>query len=178
MKRWQIFLGLVLILLGLFSIVNTLFEINVWRFVGPLVLIGLGVLLILRPQMVGPGVEVKEPVLGDIKRAGAWEVTDQEIWWFVGGNRLDFTDAIFIEDQITIKIIGFVTEVRITLPEDVGLKINAVGFYTEFKGFDYKEERFVSMVDYLSPNYHEMKKQVQLETVAFVSDIKVKPSLI
>jgi len=47
--------------------------------VGPLILVGLGLLMILRPRMAGPGVKVRIPILGDIRNTGVWEVTRHEI---------------------------------------------------------------------------------------------------
>jgi len=44
MKRWQIVFGITLIVLGLFSLIDVFFNINPWRYFGPLLLIGLGIL--------------------------------------------------------------------------------------------------------------------------------------
>jgi len=177
MKRWQIFLGIALISLGTLSLLEVLFDIDLWRFLGPLLLIGLGVLLILRPRIAGENVEVQMPILGDVRKAGSWEVTDHEIWMLVGTNRLDFSSAVFPLGDGRIKIFGFVADVKITLPDDVGLKIDSNAFVSEFKGLNSKEERLMSPLGYQSPNYSESQKRVHLSTIGFVSDIKVKSSL-
>jgi len=65
MKRWQIVFGITLIVLGLFSLIDVFFNINPWRYFGPLLLIGLGILLILRPRVAAyPGGCSKEGHLG------------------------------------------------------------------------------------------------------------------
>lgn len=177
MKRWQIIFGIALIALGTLSLLEVVFEIDFWRFLGPLLLIGLGVLLIMRPRIAGENVKVEMPILGDVRKSGAWEVTDHEIWMFAGSNRLDFTHAVFPEGDGRIKIFGFVADVKIILPDDVGLKIESNAFVSEFKGLNRKEEGLLSPVVFHSSNYSESQKRVNLSTLGFVSDIKVKSSL-
>jgi lia operon protein LiaF len=178
MKRWQIFLGLLLIVLGLFSLFELVFHINLWRFVGPLLLVALGVWLILRPQMAGPDVKVQMPIFGDIRKTGVWEATNHEIWMLAGNSRLDFTDASFPNGEATIRIIGFVADVKVILPEDVGLFIESSAIVSELKGITNKEERLFNTLEYATPEYQSASKKVKLQTVAFVSTIKLKRPLI
>ncbi|MFN2303573.1 MAG: cell wall-active antibiotics response protein LiaF [Anaerolineales bacterium] len=118
------------------------------------------------------------PILGEIRKSGVWEATQHEIWWFVGTNRLDFTDAVFPKGEALIKIFGFVTDIKITLPADVGLRLDSNAFVSELKRPDGKEERFVSPLSYQSPNYKQTDKRVRVQTVSFVSEIRIKPSLL
>ena len=178
MKKWQIILGIVLILLGLFSLSEELFNLNLGRFVGPLILVGLGLLLILRPRRAKAGVNVEIPILGDVRKTGAWEVTQHEFWWLVGENRLDFSAATFPRGDGMIKIFGFVTDVKIILPADVGLQLESAGFVTELKLPKDKQEQFLSRLSYQSPNFSEAKKRVLIETVGFVSEIVVRPPIV
>lgn len=178
MKRWQIILGIILIVLGLIALIEAIFEINLGRFIGPMILIGLGLWLILRPQIVGPNVHVQMPILGDVRKTGTWEATDHEIWMLVGSNRLDFTEAVFPKGEATVKIFGMVAEVTIILPEDVGLAVGSTAFVSEFKSFEGKQERILSPLTFQSSNYEEVDKRVRVQTLGFVSDIKVRPSLI
>lgn len=177
MKRWQIMFGVALIFLGIMALFEVFFEVDLWRFIWPLILVGLGLLLIFRTQMAGPQVHFLTPILGDLRRSGSWEVTNQEIWWFVGTNRLDFTDAVFPDDEVTIKIFGLVAEVKIILPEDVGMRVGSTAFVSEFKGFEGTDERFLSSLNYQSPGYDDKDKRVNLQTVAIVSEIRVNFSL-
>jgi predicted membrane protein len=176
MKRWQIVMGIILIVLGLFSLVDTIFEVNLWLFFFPLFLVGLGLLLILRPRFAKPGVQVLMPVLGDTRREGTWEAVDLEIWSIVGTNRLDFTQASFPNGTANIKIMGFVVDARIALPDDVGLSIETVSFVTELKSPEGKEEHLFNSIDYQSPNYQEAVKKINLQTVGFVTEIRVNMS--
>jgi len=83
-NRSTIIIGSLIILVGFISLINALFHINLWDYFWPVVLICLGTLLLLRPQMVMPGTQVRFIPLGDIQRSGPWQVTPEEIWTFVG----------------------------------------------------------------------------------------------
>jgi len=177
MKRWQIILGIVLIVMGLFALVDAIFNINPWRYFGPLLLVGIGVLIILRPRIAGKDVNVQMPIFGDVRKKGFWEVTQHEIWWIVGTSWLDFTDAAFPSGDAVIKIFGFVTEAKITLPDDVGLQINSSAFVSEMKDQKGKEERILNILEYKSENFESAEKRVTIQTLGFVSEVRVKPSL-
>ena len=178
MKRWQIIIGITLVLLGIFSLLNQVFPgLRIGRFFMPLLLIGLGALLILRPRIAGSGVIVQFPILGDLRKTGAWEVTQHEIWWFVGSNRFDFSEAVFPNKDALVKVIGFVADTKIILPEDVGLCVESSAFVNEYIGLQGKQERFLSPVEEQTPNYLTADKRVKVQVYAFVSEIKVKPSL-
>jgi predicted membrane protein len=177
MKRWQVIIGLILILLGIIALMNQVFpNLGIGRFIGPVILIGLGLLLILRPRIAGPDVIVQIPILGDVRKTGVWEVTQHEIWWFVGSSRLDFTEAVFPKGDAVIKIFGFVTDVKVILPDDVGLRVTSSAFVNEYKGLQGKQERFLSLLEDQSANYSSAEKRVNLQTVGFVSEIKIRPS--
>ncbi len=179
MKRWQITIGLILILLGLFSLVNQLLpNVRLGRYVGPLILIGLGLLLILRPRMAGKRVKVRIPVLGDIHDLGVWEVTRHEYWWIVGTNRLDFSEALFPEGDGVVRIIGLVNDIKIILPDDVGLSVVSYALVSDYSGLFGKQEQFFTPLEDQTVNYSTADKRVQVESFALVSDIKVRPSML
>lgn len=177
MKRWQIIFGIGLILLGLFALIDVLTGINLWGLVFPLILIGIGILLILRPRMAGREVQVQMSILGDLRKKGAWEVGTHEIWLLIGSIRLDFTDAVFLPGEPKIKLFGFVNDLKVILPEDVGLYLTSSAFVSEFKGTSDKEERILNPLTYETPNYTSADKRVQVEVLGFVSEIQVKPPL-
>jgi hypothetical protein len=179
MKRRQITIGVILILLGVFSLLNQLLpNVRLGRFVGPLILVGLGLLMILRPRMAGPGVKVRIPILGDIRNTGVWEVTRHEFWWFVGTNRLDFSEARFPAVDGTVRIIGLVNDIRITLPDDVGLSVVSNALVMEYSGLFGKQEKLINPVKDQTPNYETADKRVQVESFALVSEIKVLPNMV
>jgi len=179
MKRGQIIIGVLLILFGVISLANVVFpNLDIGRFIGPLLLIALGVFLILRVSLAGQDVKVQIPVLGDLRNVGAWEVTQHEIWWFVGSNRLDFTEAVFPEGEGVIKIFGFVNDIIIILPDDVGLHIVSTAFLNDYRGLYGKQERFLSPLEEQSQNFTTAEKRVTVKSFAFVSEIKVRSGIL
>jgi lia operon protein LiaF len=174
MKRWQLILGLVLVILGIFSLINNIFGIDLGRFIGPLLLVGLGLLLIFRQQLTSPDVEVRMPILGDVRKTGTWEARKHEIWWFVGTTKLDFSQALFPEGESEIKIYGFVNDVKLYFPKDVGWRIGSSAFMTDYKSKDRNEQRFLSMLDDQSANYDAAQKRVEIQIGSFVAEINLK----
>ena len=173
MKKWQIIFGIGLILLGIFSLVDVLFEIDLGRFVFPLILIGLGLLIIFRNQFVDPSVEVRMPIIGDIRKSGRWQAKKHEIWYFVGDTRLDFSEADFPEKEARIKIFGFVNDVKIFLPEDVEMKLGSFAFYSDYHGIGRNEERFFGILEDQTKNFELADKKVTIQINSFVADIHV-----
>jgi lia operon protein LiaF len=86
---------------------------------------------------------------------------------------LDFTEALFPNGVAQVKMMGFVVEARITVPDDVGIFIETASFVAEMKSSEGKEERIFNPIDYQSPNYEESEKKVHLQTVGFVTEIRV-----
>lgn len=178
MKRCQIVVGIVLVLIGLFSLMALFFHFNPWGYFFPLLLVALGVWLILRPQIRGRDIEVETPILGDVRKTGVWEARDHEIWLFAGDVRLDFSQATLPEGDALVRIVGFVSDIEVILPEDAGLTVEAGAIVSGIKSFDGKRERFLTGITYQSPDYDLAEKRIKLETIGFVSEVQIKRPLI
>lgn len=177
MKRWQIIFGVSLILLGVFALIDVLTGIDLWDYFFPLILIGIGVFLIIRPRLAGREVQIEMPLLGDVRKKGSWQVGEHEIWMIVGSTRLDFTNAEFPEEEGKIRLFGFVNDLKVILPDDVGLRYSGLSFVSDFRGPEGNEERFLSMHEYETSNFDDFEKRVQIQTVGFVSEVQIKPPL-
>ena len=171
MKKWQIIFGVGLILLGLLSLMEIFFEIDLGGFIFPLILIGIGLLIIFRNQSKEPGVEVRMPLIGDVRKSGHWQAKKHEIWWFVGTTRLDFTDADFPEGEAKIKIFGFVNDVKILIPEDVDIHLGSFAFLNDYHGIERREERFFGIVEDQTENYALAEKKATIQVNSFIADI-------
>ena len=129
-NKGQLIIGLVIVLIGVSLLVGNLFHVNLWDFLWPLVLIGLGVWLLLRPQTVRTGTKVQQRLLGDIRRRGAWQVTDEEFWILVGDVKLDMTTADIPQGETLIRTYGFVDSVKLIVPEGIGVSVSSTAFVT------------------------------------------------
>lgn len=167
-NRTTIIIGSLIILVGFISLINALFHINLWDYFWPVVLICLGALLLLRPQIVTAGTQVRFIPLGDIQRSGSWQVTPEEIWTFVGDIDLDLTKAEIPAGETKIRILGFVGDVSVLAPQGVGISLSSWAFVTDGRAFGNKVEMFFSPLQVASPGYETAERKVRLETTYFV----------
>lgn len=173
-NRGQLFIGIVLILAGLAFLIGNLFDVDVWALCWPLGLILLGVWLLVRPQLVSPGTTVRQRLLGDIRRDGVWQVTDEEIWIGLGDVELDATRADVPVGETTIRILGFIGDVDVFVPQGVGISVSSTAFVTDARVLGQKREGFLFPVRLTSDSYETAKRKVRLETTFFITDLRVK----
>jgi len=112
--------------------------------------------------------------LGDVRRYGAWQVADEEIWIGVGDVRLDLTSADVPVGKTKFRVFGFVGDVDLLVPENVGVSLSSMAFVTEAKVLGQRRQSFLAPVDYASDGYEMAERKVQLTTGFFVGDITVK----
>lgn len=170
--------GSTLILIGILIFFSNVFNINFWAFCWPIALILLGIWLLFQPRLKLWGADVNVRLLGNILRRDAWIVSDEEIFIFVGDARFDLTQAEIPTGETTIRIYGFVGDVKITLPEpdDIGFSISSMGFVNDTRILDNKRETFLTPVDYKSEGYESSERKVRFVIYYFVIDLDVYPA--
>lgn len=94
-NRTMILIGSILILLGAFSIIDVLFGINLWTLIFPLILIGLGILILFRPKTLPDRRNFFMRFISETNKSHEWTVEPSEYWSFVGSMNLDFSQALF-----------------------------------------------------------------------------------
>lgn len=173
-SKWQIFIGIVIILIGLMFLIGNIFDVDVGAFCLPVGLIALGVWLLLRPRLVGPDTAVQMKLVGDVRRRGAWQVTDEEIWVGVGDVRLDMTSADIPVGETRIRVFGFVGSTTLLVPEGVGVSVSSTAFVTDARVLGQRRDSFFAPVHFASDEYETAERKVQLETISFVTDLRVR----
>lgn len=173
-NRGQLTIGIVLVLLGVIFLLGTVFEINVWAICWPAGLIALGVWLILRPRLAGPGTGSEVVLLGDLRRRGNWTVQNEEIWLGVADADLDFTGAEIPLGETRIRIFGFVGDVDVFVPAGVGISVNAAGFVIDSDLLGRDQETILTPVEVVSEDYAAAERRLRIEMTCFVCDLKVK----
>lgn len=173
-NRGELVVGGGLVLLGLIFLFSTLFHINVWAFCWPVLLIGVGVWLVARPRLGGPGTASEVQLLGDLRRRGAWAVTNQEFWLGVADVDLDLTQAVIPTGETVLRIYGFVGDVKVYAPRAVGVSVRVGGFVmdTELLGRDY--DGLLTPIEVASEGYESAVSRVRIEMTCFVSNLKVR----
>jgi lia operon protein LiaF len=173
-RRWLIGIGSLAIVYGLFLLLGQIFNFNGWALFFPLLLVALGVWLIMRPRMLGPQGQVQTRLLGDIVHNGSWQVVPEEIWLAIGDIHLDLTNANVPSGETIITSFGFVNDIRVVVPEGVGIALHSSAFVSESKLYDDKESAIFMPLDRKSDDYDTCSRKVVLRTNHFVADIKVR----
>jgi len=170
----QLAFGLILVFAGGMFLIGTLLHINIWGFIWPALLILLGVVILLRPRFIGPDITGGVWLLADIHRHGEWQVADEETWIGVGDVDLDLTQAVIPAGETKLRLVGFVGDVSVRVPQSVGLTVNASGFVTDAKVLGHKQDLFLSPLHFATDDYAAAERKIRLDTTFFVHDLKVR----
>jgi lia operon protein LiaF len=173
-NQGQLIAGVAIIAIGLIILFSNLLDINLWGLCWPALLIVLGLWLLLRPQMVGRDAHVSVKLIGDFDRAGAWEPVDEEFWVLVGDIDLDLTGTSIPVGETRFRTYGFVGDVELIVPRDVGVAVTSTAFVSDVKAFGDRRETFLAPLEVTSENYAAAERKVRLLTYAFVGDVKVR----
>jgi hypothetical protein len=172
-NQGQIFLGGLLIFLGILFLFGTVFRINIGAFCWPSGLILLGGWILLRPRMVAPGTPVHVTLLGSIRREGSWRVASEEFWLLVGDAKFDMTQADIPAGETTLRLFGFVGDAALTVPPGVGIAVSSTAFVTDLKILGRQNESFVMPYSFTSDDYATAERKVRLEVTHFVVSVRV-----
>jgi predicted membrane protein len=170
----QILIGALIIVAGLLSLFAAVFHIDLGLVCWPTALILLGVWFLVRPHLISRDTAFRVALFGPIRQDGAWQVTDQEIWLFVGDVRLDLSQAEVPERETRIRIFGLVSDVRLTVPDDVGVSVSSLAVVSEFRLLGEKREQLLTPLTASSPSYDAAGRKIRIETLGLVSEVKVE----
>jgi lia operon protein LiaF len=176
MRNWPATAGIAIIVVGLMFLLSALTGFNVWGLICPAALILIGVALIVRTRRVDSDTDFSVKVIGDIRRLDGEKLKDQEIW--VGIADVDFfpAEADIPAGETRLRLLGFVGDIDLRIPQDVGLSIASLAFVTEAKILGDKTSNIVTPFEYASPGYAEAERRIRLEATFFVADITVRGS--
>ncbi len=172
-NRSQAFIGAFLLLLGIGFLITNVLRINFWAFCFPAGLILLGVLLLVRPRVFDTSATSSWYLFGDVKRGSEWTPADEEFWLLIGDTRLDFTQAQLPVGETNIRINGFIGDVDVIVPADVGVAVSASGLIVDLRTPTDKIDRFLSPGNSTSPNYATAERKLHLSTTFLIGDVDV-----
>lgn len=170
--RGQLIVGGLLIFWGLLVLLDNLTGIDFGELFWPILLIGIGLWIVFRPRMVGPETDVGMRFLGDIRMMGDWQVKEVEYWSFIGDIKLDFSEAQVPAGETKIQVFGFIGDLKLRVPEDIGLAISNMGFITESRLFGRKVGGLFSPVDWKSEGYETAEKKVNIDMINFIGGVR------
>jgi hypothetical protein len=173
-NRAALYFGGFLVLIGLLSLLSYAFHIDFSALCFPLVLIAIGVWLIARPKLFVPGSGQTLNFIGDIRRRGTWKAVDEQIVSFVGDITLDLSQAELASGLTTFRLMGFVGDVNVYIPQGVEVAVSANGFVIDGKILDEHVNTILVPIERSSPGYDTAERRVRIETAFFVNNIRVK----
>ena len=172
-NKGQLILGAAVVTFGLILLLFNLLNISIWRFVWPILLIAVGVLVILRQQRDKGDIITQFGFVRDIKCRNSWNVNNSEYWHFVADVDIDFSQATFDEGKYHWQLYGFVHEIRLRIPDDVGVMLTTNAILTEKKINGTSESSILVPMNWRSKNFETSIKKFQLTAIGFVIDVRI-----
>ena len=173
-NQGQYILGVALIIAGLIFILGRVLDINAWRILWPVLLIGIGTWLLIRHRQVDADTQVNQKLFGDIRRNGEWSVAKEEYNIIAGDIELDMTQAHIPTGETRIRIFGVFGDIDVLVPKTVGITVTSTGVITDAKILEEKRDVFFSSTEKTSANFEKAKQKIRLETTFFIGDVTVK----
>jgi len=164
-----------LILIGVMILAGAIFDVNMWSFFWPVMLILVGFWILVRPRWVSPKGPVEFLFFNNLRRKGAWQVKNEEIWSFLGDVYLDLTSAEIPAGETVYRIYGFIGDVDLVVPQGVGVSVSSAAFINEVKVLGRKQSSILLPVDLASEDYETVERKIRLDVAFFISDVKIKP---
>jgi predicted membrane protein len=170
-----LFFGGVLILIGILILAGGIFNVNMWAYFWPILLILLGLWFLVRPRWNGSKGPAEFLIFNNLRRRGTWQVKGEEIWVLIGDVFLDLTSAEIPSGETVYRIYGFIGDVDLIVPPDVGVSVSSAAFVNEVKVFGKKQSSILIPVEMASEAYETAERKIRLDVAFFISDVKVKP---
>ncbi len=173
-NQTQLIFGGLLIVLGALALLGNLLDVDFGAFFCPVLLIFIGLLIIFRPRSLAPGTGFKLRFIGDIIRRGEWKVGNEEMWFFLGSLKLNMSQADIPVGETSYRVFHFLGDVRLVVPENVGVSISSFSFITDARHLEEKFGGFISPLAWSSPGYEQAEKKIRIENVAFLGNVRVR----
>jgi hypothetical protein len=172
-SQGQLIVAVGIILIGVVLLAANILDIDIWMVCWPSLLIALGMLLLLRPQLIGSGPNASQRLLGDIRRRGPWDVSEGEFWLGIGDVSLDLTETDIPLGETAFRVWGFVTDAKFVVPDGVGVVVSSQAFISGAKFLGTKRDAILMPLRLVSDDYEAAERRIAIETRFFVGEIKV-----
>lgn len=174
MRKSEIVFGAIVLGVGVLLLIGALFNVNIWGLICPAGLIALGVWLIYRTRKDPHEGDIRIRFVGDIRRRGAWQPDNEEIWAFVLDTVLDFTEANLPNGETIFRYGAFVNDIKVTIPAEIGVAVQSMAFMTEARINGPSEQTFFVPFEWQSDNFATAAKKVTIKPVCFVAEVKIQ----
>lgn len=102
-----------------------------------------------------------------------WAVEPMDLYNMVGEYFIDFSKGFIPDRETPIRVRGWVGEVKMLIPEDVPVKIDAVIGVGEVKLFDYAQEQIKHVVAYKSDDYDKAVRKLNITIELKIGSVRI-----
>ncbi|TJY41171.1 hypothetical protein E5161_15130 [Cohnella pontilimi] len=104
-----------------------------------------------------------------------WELRPMSISHFIGDTTLDLTKAQIPLGETRIYVSGFIGDVKVFVPNDLGVGIQVVSssLIGDVKVLDHKRGGFFNQMTVETPSYSDTDKRIVLIASSFIGDVRV-----
>lgn len=102
-----------------------------------------------------------------------WAVEPMDLYNMVGEYFIDFSKGFIPDRETPIRVRGWVGEVKMLIPEDVPVKIDAVIGVGEVKLFDYAQEQIKHVVAYKSDDYDDAVRKLNITIELKIGSVRI-----
>jgi len=173
-RNSQLIFGGIIIAIGLIILISHLLNVSAWAICLPTALILVGAWILLRPKIMPDSPGFKLRIFGNVRKYGDWFVAGEETWMFIGDVRLDFSEAEIPIGETPFRVIAFIGDIRLQIPENVGYSLSSIGVVNTVRLSGVKRDTFFVPFEYQSPGYEEKERKIALDTICFIGDIRVQ----
>ncbi len=113
-------------------------------------------------------------LLGDVDRSDAWQSPESPYWLGVGDTRLDLRAATLPVGDTTLRLRGFVGDVKVRVPPEVALSISSSAMITDADISGEKHDYIFTPFTWATPGYAEAERRLHLELIYFVVDLDIE----
>ena len=104
---------------------------------------------------------------------GKWSLKDENIVSFIGDIHMDLTQAEILPGETHIELRGFVGDIDIIVPTDVGIAVTSSAFVTSAEAFGHKHDYFLTPFEAKSDNFATAERKIHLDLGFFVTDLNI-----
>jgi lia operon protein LiaF len=102
-----------------------------------------------------------------------WAVEPMDLYNMIGEYFIDFSKGFIPDRETPIMVRGWIGEVKMLIPEDVPVKINAVIGVGEVKLFDYAQEQIKHAIAYKSDDYDEAVRKLNITIELKIGSVRI-----
>lgn len=163
-----------LIIIGALFLLNN-FDVEISRYIWPLLIILLGAFLIYRSQYKSGMSKMSEfRILGDSSHSGFSDQIDgADISHFIGDAEIDLTGAELKPGVNKMNVATFIGDIRVMVPDGLAVSAECSAMFADIRVFDRKEGGILLSVHQKSAHYDTADSKLYISCATFVGDISV-----